>query len=159
LAFSVAAHVDADLLIIDEALAVGDARFTQKCMRYLSEFKRKGSILFVSHDLGAVTGLCDRCIWLDHGVIRGEGPAVKICEQYVASLFEKLREPPLPAVNARAPVERTGEVELFNANNPPPESVPGVTSCSQFNANASAFGDGGAAIIDAGLVDVATGAR
>src|SRR4051812_8784835 len=75
LAFSVAAHVDADVLIIDEALAVGDARFVQKCMRYLNAFKQRGSILFVSHDLGAVTGLCDRAIWLDQGVIRGEGAA------------------------------------------------------------------------------------
>ena len=52
LAFSVAAHVDADLLIIDEALSVGDIRFTQKCLRFLKDFKQRGSILFVSHDLG-----------------------------------------------------------------------------------------------------------
>jgi lipopolysaccharide transport system ATP-binding protein len=156
LAFSVAAHVDADLLIIDEALAVGDARFTQKCMRYLSEFKRKGSILFVSHDLGAVTGLCDRVIWLDHGKVRGEGSAVRVCEQYVASLFEKpmaaapgKREPPI------ATTRLEGEAELFNGASPPSESAPGVTSCSPFNRDASAFGEGGASIVDAGLVNAA----
>ena len=102
LAFSVAAHVDADVLIIDEALAVGDARFVQKCMRYLKAFKQRGSILFVSHDIGAVTGLCDRAIWLDHGVLRGEGPAGRVCEDYMASLHERPLE--LPAArNVAAP--------------------------------------------------------
>ncbi len=67
LAFSVMAHVDADILIIDEALAVGDAFFTQKCMRYLREFKERGTLLFVSHDSSAVTGLCERAVWLDRG--------------------------------------------------------------------------------------------
>lgn len=67
LAFAVIAHVDADILIIDEALAVGDALFAQKCMRFLEGFKENGTILFVSHDSGAVTSLCDRAIWLDSG--------------------------------------------------------------------------------------------
>lgn len=52
LAFAVAAHVDADILIIDEILAVGDAAFTQKCMRFIRQFKEKGTLLFVSHDAG-----------------------------------------------------------------------------------------------------------
>ena len=70
LAFAVMAHVDADILVIDEALAVGDARFMQKCMRFLREFKERGTLLFVSHDTTAVASLCDRMIWLDRGRIK-----------------------------------------------------------------------------------------
>ncbi len=69
LAFSVIVHVDADILIIDEALAVGDVFFTQKCMRFLREFKKKGTLLFVSHDAWAVRSLCDRAVF-----ITGKGP-------------------------------------------------------------------------------------
>jgi lipopolysaccharide transport system ATP-binding protein len=58
LAFAVIAHVDADILIIDEALAVGDAVFTQKCMRFIRKFKETGTLLFVSHDMGSVLSLC-----------------------------------------------------------------------------------------------------
>ena len=57
LAFAVAAHVDADVLVIDEALAVGDFRFTQKCMRFLHAFKAKGTLIFVSHDTASVSSL------------------------------------------------------------------------------------------------------
>lgn len=67
LAFSVIVHVKADILVIDEALAVGDAVFTQKCMRFLRRFMESGTILFVSHDIGAISGLCNRAIWLDGG--------------------------------------------------------------------------------------------
>ena len=84
LAFSVIAHVDADILIIDEALSVGDAQFTQKCMKFLREFKTRGSIIFVSHDMAAVTGFCDKAIWIDDGIIMFEGSAKEACEHYYA---------------------------------------------------------------------------
>ena len=64
LAFAVVAHVSADVLIIDEALAVGDAFFQQKCMRFIRKFKEEHTILFVSHDTGAVVNLCDRAVLL-----------------------------------------------------------------------------------------------
>jgi lipopolysaccharide transport system ATP-binding protein len=82
LAFSVIAHVDADVLIIDEALSVGDAAFTQKCMRFLREFKTRGSILFVSHDMGAVTAFCDEALWIEGGELRFRGSAKETCERY-----------------------------------------------------------------------------
>lgn len=91
LAFSVMAHVDADVLIIDEALAVGDAFFTQKCMRFLREFQKNGTLLFVSHDGGAVTGLCDRAIWLDKGQLMSEGDAKSVMGKYMEA-FIKERE-------------------------------------------------------------------
>ena len=88
LAFAVVAHVDADVLIVDEALAVGDAFFTQKCMRFLRQFKeRGGTLLFVSHDAGSVTNLCERALWLDRGQLRAQGPAKDVVNQYLASRY------------------------------------------------------------------------
>jgi lipopolysaccharide transport system ATP-binding protein len=89
LAFAVVVHVDADVLIIDEALVVGDAFFMQKCMRYLREFRKRGSMLFVSHDSSAVASLCDRALWLEHGGVRQLGEAREVMEEYMqASLSE-----------------------------------------------------------------------
>lgn len=85
LAFAIAAHVDADTLVIDEALSVGDVRFTQKCMRFLREFQGRGTLLFVSHDTGAVTNLCSRAIWLDKGRQVMDGPARGVVERYLAA--------------------------------------------------------------------------
>lgn len=82
LAFAVIAHVDADVLVIDEALAVGDAVFTQKCMRFLRRFKEKGTILFVSHDVGSIMTLCSRAVWLDQGIVRMAGPAKAVADSY-----------------------------------------------------------------------------
>ncbi len=84
LAFAVIVHVDADILIIDEALSVGDTFFSQKCMRFLREFQSRGTLLFVSHDATAVVNLCSRAIWLDHGRMRMEGPAQEVVENYMA---------------------------------------------------------------------------
>ena len=83
LAFAVIAHVDADILIIDEALSVGDAFFTQKCMRFLRDFMKRGTILFVSHDTGAVVNLCQRAIWLHQGQLAMEGPSKEVSEAYL----------------------------------------------------------------------------
>ncbi len=87
LAFAVIVHVDADILVIDEALAVGDAFFTQKCMRFLRNFKENGTLVFVSHDAGAVTGLCDSVLWLDKGILKAHDGAKRITEQYLASFY------------------------------------------------------------------------
>lgn len=84
LAFAVIVHVDADVLIVDEALSVGDAFFSQKCMRFLREFQRRGTLLFVSHDAAAVTNLCDRAVWLDKGTVQAIGDAKEVVEQYMA---------------------------------------------------------------------------
>ena len=88
LAFSVVAHVDADVLVVDEALAVGDAYFVQKCMRFLARFKeRGGTLLFVSHDMGAISSLCDRAVWLrDAGVAIDDTPK-RVANAYLADLY------------------------------------------------------------------------
>jgi len=87
LAFAVIAHADADILVIDEALSVGDVFFAQKCMRFLRDFQKRGTVLFVSHDASAIVNLCDRAIWLDDGRIAIDGPAKAVCEAYHASTY------------------------------------------------------------------------
>lgn len=86
LAFAVIAHVDADILIIDEALAVGDAYFQQKCLRWLRQFRETGTVLFCGHDTGAVMSLCQRALWLDKGRLQMEGTAKDVCEAYAAAI-------------------------------------------------------------------------
>ena len=88
LAFAVIANVDADVLIIDEALAVGDALFSQKCMRFLRDFKKNGTVLFVSHNSGAVVNLCDRVLWLEKGKVQTIATAKEVCEQYFARRYQ-----------------------------------------------------------------------
>ncbi len=83
LAFAVIAHVDADILVIDEALSVGDAIFTQKCMRYIRDFQKEGTLLFVSHDMGSVQNLCETGIWLDQGMTQMIGASKEISEEYL----------------------------------------------------------------------------
>jgi ABC-type polysaccharide/polyol phosphate transport system ATPase subunit len=85
LAFAVAVHVDPEILIIDEALSVGDMRFQQKCYRRIREFKEKGiTILFVSHDMGAVNNFCDRCLWLKDGRVERDGVPAEVVRAYSA---------------------------------------------------------------------------
>jgi len=92
LAFAVIANVDADILIIDEALAVGDAFFTQKCMRFLRKFMKHGTILFVSHDTGAVINLCSHAIFLNKGLFKKEGTPKEVTQLYLAELYDSTQE-------------------------------------------------------------------
>lgn len=87
LAFSVAAHMEPDILIIDEVLAVGDAEFQKKCLGKMEEVtqKDKRTILFVSHNMGAIQSLCQRCIWLDKGEIKKIGETKNIINDYLNS--------------------------------------------------------------------------
>jgi lipopolysaccharide transport system ATP-binding protein len=89
LAFAIVAHIDAEILVIDEALAVGDAFFVQKCMRFLREFMKTGTILFVSHDAGAVVNLCQRAVWLHEGELLMDGPAREVTEAYLQNVAEE----------------------------------------------------------------------
>lgn len=90
LAFAVTAHVDADILVVDEALSVGDAVFTQRCMRYIRSFQQQGTLLFVSHDISSVQGLCESAIWLDRGRISRLGPARAVAQDYLRSSLQDL---------------------------------------------------------------------
>lgn len=96
LAFAVVAHVRADILVIDEALSVGDVFFVQKCMRFLRKFQEHGTLFFVSHDTGAVINLCDRVLWLERGRLHEEGSAKDVCEHYLEILRESTATTPQP---------------------------------------------------------------
>jgi lipopolysaccharide transport system ATP-binding protein len=86
LAFSVAAHLEPEILILDEVLAVGDASFQHKCLNKMHEIRRDGrTILFVSHNMQAVTRLCKRIIFLSEGVVADDGPAHQIASTYLSS--------------------------------------------------------------------------
>jgi ABC-type polysaccharide/polyol phosphate transport system ATPase subunit len=94
LGFAVAVHVDAEVLIVDEVLAVGDYEFERKCYRKIEEFRaRGGTILVVSHNMEAVRRIADRCIWLHLGRIRGSGPCDEIIPVYEETPLDRDLEP------------------------------------------------------------------
>jgi ABC-2 type transport system ATP-binding protein/lipopolysaccharide transport system ATP-binding protein len=87
LAFAVAAHLEPDVLVIDEALAVGDAEFQQRCIGRMEDLQRSGrTVVFVSHDLGAIGRLCQRTLWLDRGRIVFDGSTPEALQRYFAAV-------------------------------------------------------------------------
>src|SRR5262249_38616724 len=87
LAFAVAIHVKPDLLIIDEALAVGDAHFQRKCLERIEGFRHAGkTLIIVSHDMKTIRSFCNRAIWLSHGKLEGDGPAGDVVVCYEAAI-------------------------------------------------------------------------
>lgn len=131
LAFSVIANIDADILVIDEALAVGDAHFQQKCMRFLNKFKEHGSIFFVSHDTSAMISFCDRVVWLHKGEVVASGNPKTVCEEYLSFLHQ----------------EHTGQGNGCVSELKVSKAVSGD------NQNARSFGDGAAQITNCVLTD------
>ena len=84
LAFSVASHLEAEVLFIDEVLAVGDVEFRAKCYRKMEELVRSGrTIVFVSHDTESLKRLCHKCYWFEKGAIKKSGPAKEILAEYI----------------------------------------------------------------------------
>jgi lipopolysaccharide transport system ATP-binding protein len=87
LGFAVAAHLNPDILIVDEVLAVGDAEFQKKCLDTIQKLRASArTILFVSHNLAAVENLCERCIWIDHGEVHMDGKCQTVIRDYMASM-------------------------------------------------------------------------
>jgi len=136
LAFAVAIHVDPDILLVDEALAVGDIYFRQRCVRKVHELRAQGvTILFVSHATGDVKALGDRVLWLDHGRVREIGNTERVVSKYLAAMTEKdsaylaAHRPPL------APVGELPEIAT---------SIPNIDH---------RFGDGRAEIIGIQILD------
>ena len=158
LAFAVIAHVDADILVIDEALAVGDAFFTQKCMRFLREFMKVGTVLFVSHDTGSVKNLCNKALWLEKGQVFQEGTPKEVCEVYLQAFYEaqqgkgngtsthlkklKNRDESRPLKDQR--------LEFINSSN-----LRNDLQLFAFDLDSAGFGEGGATIIAAQFLNAA----
>jgi len=96
LAFAVCAHVDADILIVDEALSVGDEAFGAKCDAFIKDFATHGTILVVSHDLETLQTICDRVIWIEDGMVRSMGAPKDVIARYC----EAIDGTPVPALAA-----------------------------------------------------------
>ena len=103
LGFSVAIHVDPEILIIDEVIAVGDEEFQRKCFDHLAELRRRGvTIVVVTHGLGTVETMCDGAAWLDHGVLQMTGSAGDVASEYLRRVNEREREDRAVAAAAEA---------------------------------------------------------
>ena len=86
LGFAVAAHLESKILLVDEALAVGDTNFQQKCLNKMQEVGKEGrTVIFVSHDMSSITRLCERAILLDEGKVLGDGPSYQVVGDYLKS--------------------------------------------------------------------------
>lgn len=156
LAFAVIAHVDADVLVIDEALSVGDAFFVQKCMRFLRDFMKRGTVVFVSHDTAAVNNLCDQVIWLRDGRIAGHGAPKEITAQYLEDLYGA------DEVSTIEPVEAPVTANSLRGASAPRDMRQDLIDASpfrndielfHFSQEGRAFGAGGAEIRHAAFVD------
>lgn len=85
LAFAVAAHLEPEILIVDEVLAVGDAAFQKKCLGKMENVAKEGrTVLFVSHNMGAIEKLCNKCIWIDKGKVRKTGDTMDVIQKYLS---------------------------------------------------------------------------
>lgn len=159
LAFAVIAHVNADILIIDEALAVGDVFFQQKCFRYLRAIQSNGGIvLFVSHDTSAVASLCNRAILLSHNMNTVVGKTDEICNIYIKNIYDErsyvdvisqnsIITPPINQLISTLSIENT--ITSFEGEQQPEN----IFHIALFRHDAGSFGQGGAKIVDVWFED------
>ncbi|RDZ27124.1 ABC transporter ATP-binding protein [Lysobacter silvisoli] len=152
LAFAVIAHADADILVIDEALSVGDVFFGQKCMRFLRKFQETGTVIFVSHDATAVTALCERAVLMEAGQVRMSGDAKTVCEAYHAATYDQsVRTPGARRASERGaaePARQDVRTERVNRS-----ALRNDIEVFRFDADRAGFGTGAATIADARLTD------
>ena len=117
LGFSVAIHVDPDVLLVDEVLAVGDEAFTHKCLDRFAEFRRRGrTVVLVTHALDLVTRFCDEAVWLDSGQIRAQGDTRRVIDAYLLDVTagekQQLRA---SASHLVAPESTAAPADMFQA--------------------------------------------
>ncbi len=154
LAFAVIAHVEADILIIDEALAVGDAFFTQKCMRFLRNFMKTNTVLFVSHDTASIKSLCSSVIWIEKGEVLESGSPRDVCDLYLKAFYESQQGKSTKTVIKPEYVHHDGRVkrdqrlDFLNQSN-----LRNDLKVFEFDPNAASFGSSGATIVNVNLED------
>jgi lipopolysaccharide transport system ATP-binding protein len=123
LGFAVAAHLDPDVLLIDEVLAVGDAEFQRKCLGRMAEIGRSGrTVVFVSHDMNAVENLCQRAIWLDKGKVVQDGEAAAVAIAYLGNRMQTVANEWKPPVRHVSPDVRVHAIRLFDSGGGPRSS-------------------------------------
>ncbi len=142
LGFAVAIHVDPDVLLVDEVLAVGDEGFTHKCLDKFSDLRRRGkTILLVTHALGLVERLCDEALWIDQGKGRASGDPRRVIGAYITDV-ERSEDASLTAVDARARVQ--ADAAPAPAEPPPAaasdQGLPGDTPLDMFRASEGRWG-------------------
>ncbi|HEX2254985.1 MAG TPA: ABC transporter ATP-binding protein [Thermoanaerobaculia bacterium] len=120
LAFAVAAHLDTEILLVDEVLAVGDQQFQRRCIGKMGDVARSGrTVLFVSHNLEAVQRLCSRCLWLDEGRIAADGEPAEVIHRYLQrwrqAVSFRYRADALPAEESAAAGPAPGDAVLVEA--------------------------------------------
>ena len=159
LAFAVIAHVNADILIIDEALAVGDVFFQQKCMRYLRALQSSGgTVVFVSHDTSAVVSLCNRVILLSHNMNTVVGKADEICKIYIENIYAE-RSPAQVIEQNSIIAPPTNQListlsgESTRASFEGEEQPENIFHIAPFRHDVGGFGQGGAKIVDVWFED------
>ncbi len=126
LGFAVAAHLDPDILMLDEVLSVGDAAFQRKCLERMEEMTGEGrTLLFVSHSTGAVKQFCNRGLWLAEGQVVADGDAMTVCEEYEAQMMSvkntfqaKALPPPPKALPAPSKSEKASKTKVPALGNP-----------------------------------------
>ncbi len=119
LGFSVAVHVDPQILIIDEVIAVGDEDFQRRCFDHLYRLRRQGvTIVVVSHSLGLMQTLCDEVAWLDHGVLQEAGAAPDVVRSYLDQVNANEAERIEAADSAHGPAAMTPQLDLDGAQKP-----------------------------------------
>jgi lipopolysaccharide transport system ATP-binding protein len=127
LAFAVAAHLEPEILLVDEVLAVGDAAFQRKCMGKMGQVARQGrTILFVSHNMAAITRLCQRALWFDQGRLRESGPAERIVVDYLASGCEDAGEVTYHDNGQRAPGSEYVKLEAIRVRGNDGQITPSI---------------------------------
>ena len=115
LAFAVSINVDPDILIVDEALSVGDIRFQQKCYRKIEEFKKEKTVIMVSHDIGSINKFSDRVIWIEQGQLMDIGEPIEISKQYQAYLMEsKIKHNKAESTKVAAISDFTGKLSRID---------------------------------------------
>jgi ABC-type polysaccharide/polyol phosphate transport system ATPase subunit len=119
LGFAVAIHVDPDVLLVDEVLAVGDEAFTHKCLDKFAELRRRGrTVLLVTHSLDLVTRFCDEALWLDGGVAKAQGDPKRVVDAYLMAVAQTENaelEALDPAPQATAPANEEEPPDMFRA--------------------------------------------
>lgn len=160
LGFAVAIHVDPDVLLVDEVLAVGDEAFTHKCLDKFAELRRRGrTVLLVTHSLDMVTRFCDEAVWLDAGAVRAQGDPKRVTDAYLMEvartegqlLAAPSRNSQLPAPNSQGPTLSTRGSELKDQR-PETDHSPSEEPTDMFRALEGRWGSREAEIVAVDLL-------
>jgi lipopolysaccharide transport system ATP-binding protein len=171
LAFAVLAHSDPEILVVDEALSVGDAAFNQKCMRFIQAVKETKVLLYVSHDPTSIASLCDQVLWLEQGKERGRGEVRKVLDLYSKDCYASNQETELKieakpsesiaehgedaVIHPTAQHSTAAQAADAGAQTAKTRQLPFENTIRDIEYESSGFGDGSIMIREVALVNTA----